>query len=127
MSYVTWEQYSALYDDIEEKDFERLENAAEVKIDTITRMQVMGFMLNYNEETATAFHKKVKKQIEQTTVDLIHTRQLMLTQGAGAGVSSVSNEGYSVSFKISTQSDYNDTLVSIVRNGLSGTGLTGVL
>ena len=47
--------------------------------------------------------------------------------GMGTGVSSVSNDGYSESYKITTVAEKEVQLLSITRSGLSGTGLAGAL
>lgn len=47
--------------------------------------------------------------------------------GMGTGISSVSNDGYSESYKITTVAEKESQLISIARGGLSGTGLAGAL
>ena len=45
----------------------------------------------------------------------------------GTGVTAVSNDGYSESYKVVTQSEKESELQSLVIRGLSGTGLAGAL
>lgn len=47
--------------------------------------------------------------------------------GMGSGIASVSNDGYSESYRITTDTELKSQLKSIVITGLSGTGLAGAL
>lgn len=47
--------------------------------------------------------------------------------GMGTGITSVSNDGYSESYKVTTVQEKETQLTSVIRSGLSGTGLAGVL
>lgn len=127
MSYLTWERYSSLYSNIKEEKFETLESVAEIKINSITHMQVYNFVMTYDENTATAFDKQRMAQVELTTAELLNKIVEYDKNNAGAGIASVSNEGYSMSLNIINQSSLQNEFVSIVRNGLSGTGLVGVM
>ena len=66
-------------------------------------------------------------QIQNTVCDLINALYRQESTGMGTGVSSVSNDGYSESYKIITVSEKEAQLLSIIRSGLSGTGLAGAL
>lgn len=124
MPYIEWEQYCSLYNDISEKsEFEALEKKAEIKIDATTHLQVRRFLKTYDEDTATDFHKLWKSQIEQTAIEVVHQLKSFNVSGAGQGIASVSNEGYSVSF---SQTDLTRTLNDVIMHGLMGTGLQGV-
>lgn len=45
----------------------------------------------------------------------------------GTGISSVSNDGYSETYHIKTEAEMEAQMVSLIRSGLSGTGLAGAL
>ncbi len=45
----------------------------------------------------------------------------------GTGVKSVTNDGYSETYNITTTAEMEEELRAIVRSGLSGTGLAGAL
>ena len=47
--------------------------------------------------------------------------------GMGTGIASVSNDGYSESYKVTTAQEKEAQLTSVIRSGLSGTGLAGAL
>ena len=83
--------------------------------------------MTYDENTATAFDKQRMAQVELTTAELLNKIVEYDKNNAGAGIASVSNEGYSMSLNIINQSSLQNEFVSIVRNGLSGTGLVGVM
>lgn len=127
MNYLTWEQYSSLYSNVKEENFEALESVAEIKINSITHLQVYSFVQNYNPETATPFDKQRMAQIVHTTANLLNKIVEFDKNNVGSGIASVSNEGYSVSLNIINESGLQNELVSIVRNGLMGTGLLGVI
>lgn len=127
MAYMTWERYSSRSSKVNKEDFERLLGKASIKLDAITHMRVKQFEETYNEKTATDFHKQVHGQIELTLCELMDSLYVRETSDMGSGISSVSNDGYSESYKITTASEMESQLVQIIRSGLSGTGLAGVL
>lgn len=128
MPYITWEYYSSLFTEVTDKaEFERLNTKAGIKIDILTHMRAKRFKDEYQEDTATDFHKLVHSQIQQTVCELINALYAQETSGMGTGISSVSNDGYSESYKITTAAEKEAQLLNIVRSGLSGTGLAGAL
>lgn len=127
MSYLTWEYYSSLYSEVQEEDFDKLVAKASAKLDVYTHMRVRNFVASYSEETATDFQKQVYMQIQNTTCELINALYVQEVSGMGTGITSVSNAGYSESYKITTANEKEAQLLSIVRTGLSGTGLAGAL
>lgn len=128
MTYIDWEYYSSLFLEIQdEKDFHRLGQRAEMKLDAITHMRARRFWTEYSEETATDFQKQVHQQIKNTVCELVNAIYQQETTGMGTGVSSVSNDGYSESYKITTAAEKEAQLTGIIRNGLSGSGLAGAL
>ena len=127
MSYITWEQYSSLYSEVQEDDFNRLAVKASAKLDIYTHGRVKRFEAVYEEECATDYQKQAHTQIQNTICELVNAIQIHENSGMGTGISSVSNDGYSESYKITTAAEKNMQLFSIVRTGLSGTGLAGAL
>ena len=114
MPYIDWEHYSSLYTNVPEDDFPAFLQKASAKLDVHTHMRARKFEDTYDEASATYFQKQVHVQIQEST-------------GMGTGVSSVSNDGYSESYKITTVAEKESQLISITRGGLSGTGLAGAL
>lgn len=128
MSYITWEQYGSLYNSItDEKEFNRLSKLAEIKLNAITHMRAKRFEEAYDEDTATDFQQQVHMQIQDTFCQLLNTIAVQETSGMGTGIASVSNDGYSESYKVATAQEKEEQLTSVIRSGLSGTGLAGAL
>ena len=128
MSYITWEQYGSLCNSItDETEFNRLSKQAEIKLNTITHMRAKQFEDAYNEDTATDFQKQVHMQIQDTFCQLLAAMSVQEASGMGTGIVSVSNDGYSESYKITTAQEKEAQLISTIRSGLSGTGLAGAL
>lgn len=128
MSYITWEQYCSLYNNItDEKEFDRLAKLAEIKLNAITHMRAKQFEDDYSEDTATDFQKQVHMQIQDTFCQLVNTMSVQESSGMGTGIASVSNDGYSESYKVTTAQEKEVQLTSVIRSGLSGTGLAGAL
>lgn len=127
MSYITWEYYNSLYNQVAEEEFERLNKRASGVLDVHTRMRVKDFVASYDDTIATNFQKQVNEQIKMTVCELINAISIQDASGMGTGIASVSNDGYSESYKITTAAEKDAQLLSISRSGLSGTGLVGVL
>lgn len=127
MPYITWEHYGSLYSEVPEEDFDRLCMKASAKLDVYTHMRAKNFEIAFDEETATDFQKLVHVQIQNTVCELMNALYVQDTSGMGTGVASVSNDGYSESYKITTAAEKEAQLLMIARSGLSGTGLAGAL
>ena len=127
MPYITWEYYSSLYSEVPEDDFERICRKASAKLDVYTHMRAKNFENAFDVETATDFQKQVHIQIQNTVCELMDALYVHETSGMGTGISSVSNDGYSESYKITTAAEKEAQLLTITRQGLSGTGLAGAL
>lgn len=128
MSYITWEQYGSLYNSItDEEEFNRLSKLAEIKLNAITHMRAKRFEEAYDEDTATDFQQQVHVQIQDTFYQLLNTMAVQDASGMGTGITSVSNDGYSESYKVTTAQEKETQLTSVIRSGLSGTGLAGAL
>lgn len=127
MPYVNWEYYSSLYFEVPEGDFDRLCAKASAKLDVHTHMRAKNFMIAFDADTATDFQKQVHTQIQNTVCELMDALHVQETSGMGTGITSVSNDGYSESYKITTAAEKEAQLLAITRQGLSGTGLAGAL
>ena len=127
MIYITWEQYSSLYSEVQETDFDKLAAKATAKLDVLTQMRARNFEISYEEETVTDFQRQIHTQIQNTVCELVNALYTQETSGMGTGIASVSNDGYSESYKITTAAEKEAQILAIVRSGLSGTGLAGVL
>lgn len=128
MSYITWEKYGSLYNSItDEKEFNRLSKLAEIKLNAITHMRAKRFEEAYDKDTATDFQQQVHVQIQDTFCQLLNTIEAQDASGMGTGIASVSNDGYSESYKITTAQEKEEQLTAVIRSGLSGTGLAGAL
>lgn len=127
MSYVTWEYYSSLFAKVTKDEFDRLAGQAEKRVNIFTRGRVEQFMKSYDAENATDFHHQVHDAVRFTVCEVVNKLQFQETSGAGSGLSSVSNDGYSESYKVTTESERLAELNAVIRLGLSGTGLAGAL
>jgi len=127
MPYVDWEYYSSLYDNVSEEEFAKRNKQAEIKVNAVTHGRAFAFEEGYSESNATAFQKQVHEQIKTTVCELINAINEQETSGMGTGITSVSNDGYSESYNITTAEQKETQLLSIIRTGLSGTGLAGAL
>lgn len=127
MPYITWEYYSSLYAEVPEKDFEKICAKASAKLDVHTHMRARNFEIAFDEENATDFQKQVHRQIQNTVCELMNALYIQETSGMGTGIASVSNDGYSESYKITTAAEKDAQLLTIITGGLSGTGLAGAL
>ena len=127
MSYIDWEYYSSLFSNVNEDEFYAILQKAEAKLDVHTHLRAKKFEDVFDEASATPFQKQVHVQIQNTVCDLINALHTQEITGMGTGISSVSNDGYSESYKITTVAEKEVQLLSIIRSGLSGTGLAGAL
>ncbi len=127
MTYINWEYYSSLYSEVPEEDFDRLCMKASAKLDIHTHGRAKKFEIFFDAETATDFQKEVHIQIKNTVCELMGALYVQETSGMGTGIASVSNDGYSESYKITTAAEKEAQVVALIREGLSGTGLASAL
>ncbi|MCM1192019.1 MAG: hypothetical protein NC123_16750 [Butyrivibrio sp.] len=125
MSYVTWEYYSSLFAKVPRDEFERLAVQAEKRVNSFTRGRAERFLKSYDADTD--FHRQIYDAVHFTICEVMNKLYLQETSGVGSGLSSVSNDGYSESYKVATESEKQEELNAVIRSGLSGTGLAGVL
>ena len=116
MSIVNWEYYNSLYNKITEDDFEKAESLAEKEVKL-----VVGWP-RWNALDSEAFYYEQLKDCICNTIDKMAGMQNV---ASGKGISSVSNDGYSESYVVQTESQAKAELQSCIRAWLSGTGLAG--
>lgn len=119
MSLLTWERYSSLHDIVSEDKFDKAEKQAESAI-----RNVMG-VIHYTNWIADNSNLTNEIYYEQLLDCICNVINYLATVGAkaGQGVSSVSNDGYSESYVLQTQSQATNELQKNIRLWLSGTGL----
>lgn len=127
MSFICWEDYSSICAEVPEEEFARLSRRAEIKLNEVTHMRAGRFLSDYDGEQATDFQKQIYGQIQATMCDLVNMLYTRETSGMGSGIAGVSNDGYSETYHIKTAAEMETQIVSLIRNGLSGTGLAGAL
>lgn len=114
---VDWEYYSSLYckvrDDIA---FNRLEAQAEKEV-----RNVIGPIRWATITEDTFGYEQLKDCICNVINKLVENEK----SGAGKGIASASNDGYSESYVIQTESQMRAELQSSIKTWLSGTGLVG--
>lgn len=113
---VSWEYYSSLYNKITEDDFDKAETLAEKEVKL-----VIG-SIRWNLLDSTEFYYE---QLQDCICNVIDKMADMQNVASGKGISSVSNDGYSESYFIQTESQSKAELQSCIRAWLSGTGLAG--
>lgn len=114
---VDWEYYSSLYSEVaDDIEFNRLEARAEKEI-----CLVVGFIRWASITEETFGYMQLKDCVCRTINKLAEHSQ----SGAGKGISSISNDGYSESYVVQTESEHREELHRCIRAWLSGTGLVG--
>ena len=96
-------------------------------MDRYTAMRARAFMKAYDDDSATDFQRMTADAIRMTMCELVNNIAAQEASDMGTGLASVSNEGYSESYRITTASEKEAQLVCVIKNGLSGTGLAGAL
>lgn len=127
MSFISWEDYRSISAEVPEEEFARLNRRAETKLNEVTHMRAGRFLSEYDGKQATDFQRQIYSQIQVTMCDLINMLYTRETSGMGTGIAGVSNDGYSETYHIKTESEMEMQTISLIRNGLSGTGLAGAL
>lgn len=113
---VTWEYYNSLYHKAKQDEFGALEVLAEKHIKT-----VIGHY-KWNGINSSAFYFDQLKDCICRVIDKLVD---LNSSGAGKGVSSVSNDGYSESYVVRTAEEYEHEMRICITRWLSGTGLIG--
>lgn len=115
---VSWEYYSSLYSTIgTQADFEKAESLAEKDL-----ARVIG-PLRWAELVSSDWSTEFYADQLMDTICKVVNYQVTAGKKTGAGVASVSNDGYSESYALAKQSDAQEELQKNIRAWLSGTGL----
>ena len=115
---VSWEYYSSLYSTIgKQADFEKAESLAEKDL-----ARVIG-PLRWAELVSSDWSTEFYADQLTDTICKVVNYQATAGKKTGAGVASVSNDGYSESYALAKQSDAQEELQKNIRAWLSGTGL----
>ena len=112
---ITWELYSSLHSKITAEYFEQAEARAELEV-----RQVIGPRWGSIKPTDYGFdilQEAICKTMDQQAEND--------KSGAGKGVASVSNDGYSETYTTSKASDQQAELQQQIKGWLSGTGMVG--
>ena len=115
MSYIDWGYYSSHFPKLTEEEFDAALAGAEVKVEIYT---------HFRSRTATGYKLD---QVKAAVANLINTMADQNSVGAGSGVTSTSNDGYSESYANVTKEQVEEELRSVCFQWLSGTGLMGCL
>lgn len=115
MAYIEWEWYNGHFPKLSEEGFRSKLPRAEMTIDTLT-----------HGRSRTAEGYKLEA-VMACTANVINALAAQEETGAGTGVSSVSNDGYSESYANATAEQADADIRSVCLKWLSGTGLTGAL
>lgn len=113
---VSWEYYNSLYSKISETDFTKVESLAEKEV----KLVIGSIRWNMLDNTEFYF-----EQLQDCICKVIDKMADMQNVASGKGISSVSNDGYSESYVLQTQSQAMAELQSCIKAWLSGTGLAG--
>ena len=113
---VNWEYYNSLYNAVDQDVFNRLEPMAEKQVRAVVGAP------RWNSIKTDAFYYDQLKDCICMLIDKLASYE---KSGAGKGLASVSNDGYSESYVVQTQSQVADELRSCIIQWLSGTGLVG--
>lgn len=114
---VDWEYYNSLYSNVtDEIELNRLGTRAEKEV-----CAVIGPIRWANITEDTFGYEQLKDCICNVINKLAENDK----SGAGKGLASAANDGYSESYVIQTESQMRAELQSSIRAWLSGTGLVG--
>ena len=119
MSLLTWERYRSLHDIVSEDKFDKAEKQAESEIRNV--MGVIHFS-NWIADNPNLTNEIYYEQLLDCICNVINYNATVGAK-AGQGVASVSNDGYSESYVLQTQSQAPEELHKNIRKWLSGTGL----
>lgn len=116
MANVTWELYNSLYTIISEDKFPAKEMEAESRV-----RSVIG-PVRYAEITPETFGFDILQETIMKVMNLLVEKE---KSGAGKGITSVSNDGYSESYAQTTKEEVDAELRATIVAMLSGTGMVG--
>lgn len=113
---LTWEQYSSLHSKITQTEFNTAEAQAENEVKS-----VIGPIRWATITTSTFGYEVLQECIAKTIDQMVQNEK----NGLGSGKTSVSNDGYSESYAITSAEDLQKALHSNIKAWLSGTGMVG--
>ena len=119
MGLLTWERYSSLHNIVSKDDFDKAEKQVESEIRNV--MGVIHFS-NWIADNPNLANEIYYEQLLDCICNVINYNATVGSK-AGQGVASVSNDGYSESYVLQTQSQATEELHKNIRKWLSGTGL----
>ena len=114
---VSWEYYSSLYSVVTEGQFETAEALAEKEV-----IKVVG-LIHWSELNLQHLEDEIYGDQLMDCICKVINYLAEAPKAQGRGVASVSNDGYSESYVLQTQSQADDELGKNIRAWLSGTGL----
>ena len=118
MAFVDFEYYSALHSAVkDESGFERAEQLAEQAV-----ARVIG-PIRYADLVEAGIAGEFYERPLKDCICRIIDYNTQTDDHAGRGISSASNDGYSESYVLATQSAADAELAASIRGWLSGTGL----
>jgi hypothetical protein len=116
MAVVNWEYYNSFFSAVDKDTFARLEPMAEKQVKAVIGAP------RWNSIDPNAFYSDQLKDCICMLVDRLASYE---KSGAGTGLASVSNDGYSESYALQTLPQIANELRLCVVHWLSGTGLVG--
>lgn len=115
MTYIDWEWYNSHFPKLTEDKFKEKLPQAEMIVEMQTR---------YRSKTAEGYKMEA---VKACVANVLNTLADQEAAGAGSGVKSVSNDGYSESYENTTREQADNEIYAVCRLWLSGTGLMGAL
>lgn len=112
---VSWEYYNSLYNKANQDEFVSLEVLAEKYVASV----VGHYKWTHVQESAFYFD-----QLKDCICKVIDMLVEFSKSGAGKGLASASNDGYTENYVIRTSNEADAEIRSYIRHQLSGTGLT---
>lgn len=119
---IDWEDYHSRFanSDLTEEKFNGLTYSACSRVQRLCRPYVLNAVLDNTDD----YRNNRLKDAVCAVINEMHEHNKV---GAGSGVTSVSNDGYSESYALSKKSDAEQELNKVAKEQLYGTGLMGAL
>lgn len=114
-SIVSWEYYNSLFSTVNSEEFAKYEALAEKQVKLVIGPR-------WNSIDPNAFYYDQLRDCICNVIDKIAENERI---GAGRGIASVSNDGYTENYVTQTNTQARDEMNSCIRAWLSGTGLAG--
>ena len=111
---VSWEYYSSLYSVVTEDQFETAEALAEKEV-----IKVVGF-IHWSELNLQHLEDEIYGDQLMDCICKVINYRAEAPKAQGRGVASVSNDGYSESYVLQTQSQADEELGKNIRAGCPG-------